>query len=124
MDENNKKIDNNLFDDFSINDLFKKIYENHKDKETRILDILDDVNELMKDASTAAIVGPVVKDLAQSSVHNDELLIKLANVATKLIENPNKQKLGFEEMIPMSKAEKNDLLVKIDNMSIEQENGQ
>lgn len=123
MNENNNVSSlNAIFDGFTINDLFKKIYINHSQKEDLIKDLLEELKLLITDSTAATLVGPVVKDLAQTAVNNDDLLIKLANVATKIIENPNKRKELAEDIIAFSNSEKDELLRKMNELEVTIEN--
>jgi hypothetical protein len=120
--EENSKVNNTIFDDFTINDLFKKIYLNHHEKEKLITDLFEDLKLLVIDSTAATLVGPVIKDLAQTSVNNDDLLIKLANVATKVIDNPSKRKDVADDIITFSNTEKNELLKKMNELEVTIEN--
>lgn len=119
MEEKNNKI----FEDFTINDLFKKIYLNHIAKEKKISDLSEELRLFMVDSATAMIIAPTVKDLTDVGIKNDELLIKLANVASKLVDDPNKKQIGYDDIIPLSKEEKNDLIQRMKDITISIENG-
>jgi hypothetical protein len=122
MEDNTEKTDKTIFDNFTINDLFKKIYLNHHAKEEKITELSEDMEALIVDSTSAILVGPIVQSLTDSSIKNDDLLIKLANIATKTIEGPKINTTGFDEIVPMSKKEKNELLEKMNELSVDFEN--
>jgi len=120
MEDTTKQDNNNLFDSFSINDLFKKIYLNHHAKEELVLNLLEEIKLNLIDGPSIAMLGPIVKDLSDTSIKNDEMLIKLANVASKILADNNKQTMpGFDDMIQMSSSEKSDLLKRLDDLSVD-----
>lgn len=79
--------DNIIFDDKSISDLFSDIYRNSKAKKKKIDELIDSIKNLVTDINTASLILPLLNDVLDIGIKNDEQLIKLANVAQRLISN-------------------------------------
>jgi hypothetical protein len=113
MEENTNIKDNVLFDGFTINDLYKRIYLNQKEKEDLIRNLLEELKLMISETADAALIGPIVKDLADVGIKNDELLVKLATAAIRQLTASNKTKFDEDDVLPMSKEERNELMDKI-----------
>lgn len=74
----------NLFDNKNISDLIKEIYSNQNDKKDQLQNILDQLTPLISLQNTM-VIGPTVDSLIDSSIKNDELLIKLLTSVQKII---------------------------------------
>jgi hypothetical protein len=59
-----------------------------------------------------AVIGPIIKDLIDTSVRNDDQLIKLANLAQKLVSSEKKSE-GMDGFL--SEFEKQQLLKDIED---------
>jgi len=79
-----------LFPGKNLSELFKNIYDNQQNKKKRISELIADMRKLIRHAGDMAMLGPVIKDLVETSVKNDDALIKLASIAQKLISAENK----------------------------------
>ena len=92
-----------VFDGMSLSDLFKKIHKNNKDIDKKIEDFID----TMKPMATANVVNatnlmPVVKDLLDVNVKNNEQLVKMAAIAQRAsTSNSN----NSNELLDMSEIE-------------------
>jgi hypothetical protein len=76
--------DINVFGNTSLSDLFKQIHKNNKDIDKKIEDFI----ETMKPMATANVgnatnLMPVVKDLIDVNVKNNEQLVKMAGIAQR-----------------------------------------
>jgi hypothetical protein len=76
--------DINVFGSTSLSDLFKQIHKNNKDIDKKIEDFI----ETMKPMATANVgnatnLMPVVKDLIDVNVKNNEQLVKMAGIAQR-----------------------------------------
>ena len=95
--------DINVFGNTSLSDLFKQIHKNNKDIDKKIEDFI----ETMKPMATANVgnatnLMPVVKDLIDVNVKNNEQLVKMAAIAQRAAtSNAN----SGAELIDMSEIE-------------------
>lgn len=96
-----------LFDGKNLSSLFKDIYDNQVNKKKNISDMIENLRKLIKNVGEAAVIAPIIKDLIEISVKNDEQLIKLATIAQRLslAESKNVGEDGW-----LSESEKKQLL--------------
>jgi hypothetical protein len=74
-----------IFKDKTLENVFEDIYENAKDKRTKLTEVISLIAPHMNNASDAQMLAPIVKELLDVSVKNDEQLIKLAQVVQRLV---------------------------------------
>lgn len=79
-----------LFPGKNLSELFKDIYTNQQHKKQRISLLINDIRKVIKDSnnrkvSDYAVLGPILKDLVDSSIKNDDSLVKLATLAQRII---------------------------------------
>ena len=97
-----------MFEDKSLSDLFKDIYENSKTNKQQLDVLLREVVGFVKDGDTAIQLIPAIKEYLEIKVKNDEQLIKLAQVVQRLISGESKG--GAEVEFGLSDKEKEDLI--------------
>ena len=73
-----------LFDGKNLSSLFKDIYENQQNKKKNISELIESLRKLIKNVGEATVIAPIIKDLIEVSVKNDEHLIKMATIAQRL----------------------------------------
>lgn len=73
-----------LFDGKNLSSLFRDIYENQQNKKKNISDLIESLRKLIKNVGEATVIAPIIKDLIEVSVKNDEHLIKMATIAQRL----------------------------------------
>ena len=66
-----------LFPGKNLSGLFKDIYENQK-KNQEDIRINCEMKKVIRHSGDMAAIGPIIKDLVDTSVRNDESLIKMA----------------------------------------------
>lgn len=100
-----------LFPGKNLSDVFKDIYTNQINKKKNISELIESLRKLIKNVGEAAVIAPIVKDLIEVSVKNDEHLIKLATIAQRLAlaAGKNKGQEGY-----LSEEEKKQLLSEIE----------
>ena len=106
--------DFNIFDDKNFSDLSKEIYENSKLKKTQIDLLVQEVHGYIQGIEDIAIVGPILKELMDVGVKNDDNLLKLATVIQRIM---NKQADVTEETSLLSEDEKEELMNALEDMS-------
>ena len=103
--------DYEIFSGMKLSDVFRDIYTNQINKKKNISELIESLRKLIKTVGEAAVIAPIVKDLIEVSVKNDEHLLKLATIAQRLALAADKQS-GQEGYL--SEAEKKQLLSEIE----------
>ncbi len=99
--------DFNIFGDKKFSDLSKEIYENSKLKKTQIDLLIQEVHSYIQGIEDIAIVGPVLKELFDVAVKNDDNLLKLATVIQRIM---NKQADIVDDASLLTDDEKQELM--------------
>ena len=79
-----------LFPGKNLSGLFKDIYDNQQNKKVRISELIAEMKKVIRHAGDMAVIGPILKDLIDTSVRNDESLIKMAAIAQRIISSQHK----------------------------------
>jgi cytochrome c551/c552 len=100
-----------LFPGKNLSGLFKDIYDNQQNKKQRISELIAEMKTVIRHAGDMAVIGPIIKDLVDTSVKNDDSLIKMAAIAQRIIGASQKAEgdSGF-----LSDDEKEQLLKQLD----------
>jgi len=89
-----------LYDGKTFASLTQDIVNNTSRKRAQIEQIIQDLRKLIKDLGAAAQMAPLIRDYIDSSIKNDDQLVKLANVIQRLISNNiNPDGSGGSELI-------------------------
>lgn len=96
-----------IFDGKNLSSLFRDIYDNQQNKKKNISDLIESLRKLIKNVGEATVIAPIIKDLIEVSVKNDDHLIKLATIAQRLAAAEAK---GIGEDGWLSELEKEQLL--------------
>jgi len=107
-----------LFPGKSLSGLFEDIYNNQINKKRHISEVIAELRKLVRNPNDMRYIGPLIKDLIDTSVRNDESLIKLATIAQRIMIAGTKSEgeAGF-----LSEAEREQLLSQIDEVQMEVE---
>jgi hypothetical protein len=105
-----------LFPGKNLSGLFQDIYNNQLNKKKRISDLIDELKKTVRHAGDMAVIGPIIKDLIDTSVKNDDHLLKLATIAQRIVaaEKKSEGDDGF-----LSAEERAQLLAEIEDVQIE-----
>ena len=100
-----------LFPGKNLSGLFKDIYDNQQNKKKRISELIAEMRKIIRHAGDMAVIGPILKDLIDSSIRNDESLSKMSAIAQRIIGAQHKAEgdSGF-----LSDDEKEQLLKQLD----------
>ena len=79
-----------LFPGKNLSGLFQDIYTNQTTKKERISQLIADLKSKIKHNGDVAMIGPIIKDLIDTSVKNDDHLIRLATIAQRIMLANNK----------------------------------
>lgn len=96
-----------LFDGKNLSSLFKDIYDNQQVKKKNISEMIESLRKLIRNVGEATVLAPIIRDLIDSSIKNDDHLIKLATIAQRLAAAEAK---GIGEDGWLSESEKEQLL--------------
>ena len=107
-----------LFPGKNLSGLFEDIYENQKNKKQRISELIAEMKKVIRHSGDMAVIGPIIKDLVDTSVRNDESLIKMAAIAQRMIASKDKSEgdTGF-----LTDKEKEQLLQQLEDTVYEVE---
>jgi hypothetical protein len=101
-----------LFDGKNLSSLFKDIYDNQQVKKKNISEMIESLRKMIKNVGEATILAPIIRDLIDTSVKNDDHLIKLATIAQRLAAAESK---GIGEDGWLSDTEKSQLLNELED---------
>lgn len=88
MDEpdNSDVKSDEIFEGKTLPDLLKEIYELSINKNEEISKFINDISTYITDIKGVILVAPVIKDLMTTSIKNDEMLIKLAQLVRNQVQ--------------------------------------
>ena len=96
-----------IFGDKNFSDLSKEIYDNSVLKKTQIELLIQEVHGYIQGIEDIAIVGPILKELLDVGIKNDDNLLKLATVIQRIM---SKQANAVNETSLLTDAEKEELM--------------
>ncbi len=102
MDKNDE-----LFKGTSFADLMSDVYHNSKKKDRQISQLIAQLQPLIKNASDATIIVPLIKEYLDVAVKNDDHLVKLTAIVQRYIST--KQTISGADGL-ISDEEKQELL--------------
>ena len=107
-----------LFPGKSLSGLFEDIYNNQVSKKQKISSLIEELKKMIKHAGDVEAVGSIVASLVDTSVKNDDQLVKLAGLAQKIVAADKKSEGqdGF-----LTEFEKNQLLKELEETKQEVE---
>ena len=108
-----------LFPGKDLGGLFKDIYDNQQNTKTRISELIAEMKKVIRHSGDMAVIGPIIKDLVDTSVRNDESLIKMAAIAQRMIASKDKS-VGDDGFL--TDKEKEQLLQQLEDTVYEVEN--
>lgn len=80
-----KNKDEIVFGEKSLSDLLEDIYLNSKKKDKTISDIMTSFLSSLQGGKDIGYIGPVIKDLLDVGVKNDEQLVKIATIVQRIM---------------------------------------
>tara|TARA_A100001201_G_scaffold143581_1_gene145963 strand:+ start:5089 stop:5493 length:405 start_codon:yes stop_codon:yes gene_type:complete len=96
-----------IFDDKSFSDLSKDIYNNSKLKRTQLDLLIQEAHSYINTVEDVLMIMPVIKELMDVAIKNDEHLVKLAGVVQRIM---SKSTGAQDEFTLLSDEEKDELL--------------
>ena len=83
-------LDFELFPGKNLSGLFEDIYTNQTTKKRHISELIAEIKKTIRHAGDMAVLAPVIKDLVDTSVRNDDQLVKLATIAQRIVASSQK----------------------------------
>ena len=99
--------DEKIFEGKSFSDLTKDIYDNQKNKKLQLDLLIQELHGMIQTLDDAVMMAPLIKEMFEVSVKNDEHLVKLASVWQRII---SKSASSNEDGMFLSETEKEDLI--------------
>ncbi len=100
-----------LFKGKTFSDILGDIYDNQQSKKKNISSLIEEMRKLVTKPTDVITIGPIITQLIEASITNDDHLIKIANIAQKLV-LANTKKTGDEGWL--SEDDKRALLDELD----------
>jgi hypothetical protein len=116
-------FDDIIFDGKTLSDMFSDVYKNTNAKREQINSFVASFLKLIRTPEDAAVMGPIVKDFLEVNVKNDEHIVRLVQIAQRLVGASSKtsdtELLTEEEKAQLLKTIKSDfelVLAEQDNL--------
>ena len=103
-----------IFGDKNFSDLSQEIYENNKLKKTQIDLLIQEVHGYIQGIEDIAIVGPIIKELMDVGIKNDDNLVKLATLYQRIM---SKQSIDESGVSLLSEEEKEQLMASLEDVA-------
>lgn len=102
--------DKEIFAGKTFSSLAKDIYFNSTRKSEQIDQLIKDLRSMIKDAGSATVIAPMIKDYLDVSVKNDDQLVKLSAVLQRLLNGTSSADGEGGSAFGLSDSEKEQLL--------------
>lgn len=111
----NIDMDFEIFKGKSFSSLLKDIYENQQGKKKNISGLIEELRKLIRNPQDAIQLTPMITQLINSSISNDDHLVKVASIVQRLILSEGKSagEVGF-----MSDAERKELMAEVEDAAL------
>ena len=103
-----------IFGDKNFSDLSQEIYENNKLKKTQIDLLIQEVHGYIQGIEDIAIVGPIIKELMDVGIKNDDNLVKLATLYQRIM---SKQTVDDSDVGLLTEEEKEQLMASLEDVA-------
>jgi hypothetical protein len=78
-------FDTVIFEGKTLSDMFSDVYKNTNAKRDQINQFVSSYVKLIKTPEDAAVLGPVIKEFLDVNVKNDEHIVRLVQIAQRLV---------------------------------------
>lgn len=103
-------FDTEIFDGKTLSDMFSDVYKNTDKKREQINQFVANLVKLIRTPEDAAVIGPIIKDFLDVNVKNDEHIVRLVQIAQRLVGLSTK---NSPDNMLLTEEEKNQLLKNI-----------
>ena len=83
-------FDTVIFDGKTLSDMFADVYKNTEAKRGQVNGFVSNLVKLIRTPEDAAMLGPVVKEFLDVQVKSDEHIVRLVQIAQRLVTVNNK----------------------------------
>tara|TARA_R110000824_G_scaffold87285_3_gene215268 strand:- start:1146 stop:1541 length:396 start_codon:yes stop_codon:yes gene_type:complete len=97
-----------IFDNVSFSDLTRDIYDNSKSKRVQLDLLIQEIHGFIQSIDDAVVVMPIVKEIFDVAIRNDEHLVKLASVLQRIVGKSSGA--SESDTMMLSDAEKEELI--------------
>ena len=97
-----------IFEGKTFQDLTRDIYKNSNDKKLQLDLLVQEIHGFITSIDDVIMIAPIIKELMDVSIKNDEHLVKLASVVQRII--TRSQSGSDEDTLGLSEQEKEDLI--------------
>jgi hypothetical protein len=109
------QFDKIVFGKKKFSDLLEEIYDNQKRKDKQVTALVKELQPMIEEIGDATLIVPLIKEYMEIGVKNDDLLIKMAALAQRAMNNE-----GGESSLGISDEEKQQLLDEISKFKSEE----
>ena len=109
------QFDKIVFGKKKFSDILEEIYENQKKKDKQVTALINELKPMIEEIGDATLIVPLIKEYMEIGVKNDDLLIKMAALAQRAMNNEN-----GESALGISDEEKQQLLDEINKYKPEE----
>ena len=109
-------FDVEIFKGMTMGKLMKDIHSNSTTKDRQLKGLISDLRPLITNIGDATMLVPLIKEYMDVSVKNDEMLVKMAAVAQRVISVSNKGSNTEYGGVLLSDEEKQQLLADLDDI--------
>lgn len=103
-----------IFDNITFADLLKKIHFNSESRSREIILSIAEARDKIRNNNDAVLLMPIIKDLLDVAVKNDEQLVKLAAIIQRMMSSSDRATSTDDFII--SDEEKNELLAAMEDV--------
>jgi hypothetical protein len=101
-----------LYQGKKVSDLFKDIVKNSENTKTQLELLISDLRPLVKTPADAISLTPVIRDYIESTIKNDDALVKLAAISQRIMSSSQKGEESGDGL-SITDEEREELLNKI-----------
>lgn len=83
-------------EEITLEVIFKKIYDNHETKQQHILATAEGLRPMIRNIADAVTLMPIMVQLQNASIANDDQLIKLATIVQRMQSKVKSKEIGSE----------------------------
>ena len=98
-------INSELYDGKSLADIFTEIHKNTDNKRAQINSFIMKMVQLIRTPEDAAVIGPIVQGFLEVNVKNDEHLVRVAQIAQRIVSVGVKSNASLDGLLSESEKE-------------------
>lgn len=92
-------FDDVVFGNKKLSDMFADVYSNTDSKRSQINAIIENLIKLVRTPDDAVIITPLIKDFLDVNVKNDEHIVRLVQIAQRLVALEAKTSSGGNDIL-------------------------